>query len=106
MSMRTAMKGHLGLLALALSACTIEDAEPDTAPYNLEIAGTDVAYGRDLHVGLVDTTAGDTHIRHEWFPFERTVEYGDLLEPDRVYSLYLYYDRNDNGICDAPADFA
>jgi len=82
----------------AILLCLVAGCASDPATHDLEIRGASIAYGGDLHVGLVETS-GVELIGGEWFPFERAVTYGDILEPSGTYSLHMYYDRDGDGAC-------
>lgn len=94
----TCLAGAAVASIVAIAGCTTDS---DPAPYDLQIGGAETARGFDLHVGVVDLDTEEVVITNEWFPFERTATYGDLLDIDHTYDVYLFYDRNDDGVCGA-----
>jgi len=86
------------ILLLVASGCATEPATHD-----LEIRGASIAVGGALHVGLVETS-GVELISDEWFPFERPVTYGDILDASGRYALHLFYDRDGDGACSPVRD--
>ena len=88
----------LAILLLTLAAaCTAEDV----APYDLHIDGAGMLPGANLHVALLEAD-GTQIITNEWTPVQAAavaLTYGDILAKGVGYQVYIFEDRDNNGLC-------
>ena len=88
----------LAILAAVLGAACATD---DVPPYDLHIDGHGMTVGANLHVALLELD-GNQIITNEWTPVQKdsvALTYGSILAKGVGYTVYVFEDRDKNGIC-------